>query len=180
MIKMFPKNGEFTTERKVKLEGSYLELSYEAVDEDKDKFDLAVTQSFVFDGTDDSKVKILNDLNLSCVRDMKEVLKAISTSRKIGEIEKNILILDVITVFEFFRNNGIGKYVMNDYIELAKEEGYDMIVLKAHPVVSWKLGISASLTKREVSNGKKMLKCFYESVGFERIRKSEEFMMLKL
>ena len=89
---------------------------------------------------------------------------------------KKRIFLDIIKVSSVFKNQGLGTYMIEEMCSRMKNNGYESICLKAHPLVIWKYGISSNKNKSEIRKEKELIQRFYLKNGFNFCKKGVDYM----
>ena len=80
---------------------------------------------------------------------------------------KKIVFIDRFEVAVWARGNGVGKLALHQFLILMRNRGYEVVCLKAHPIIKAHFGIYIDKSRSEIATEKRRIKDFYTKNGFE-------------
>lgn len=164
-IKLFPKSIESIDFKSVSNE-NIIKSNIIGFDEDKDEWDLCQSSCIKIDNLSLDCIENLNINKNDFNTDLNTLLTSLFKSRKINLKNQKIIVLDTIESVSYIRHNNIGSEMLG-YLETKfKDEGFKAIVLKAHPIITWKHGLIPNKNKKEIKEEKELIQKFYLKNGY--------------
>jgi len=93
---------------------------------------------------------------------------------------KKVVFIDLLKVWEPAQRQGIGSYVLSEFSELMRAEGFDAIGLNASPIVLRRWDMMANKNQKQAAAERALIQSFYLKNGFSFAVKGKNYMFKNL